>query len=319
MFIALNRSTTCALVILAMGSYLSSATRAVAWDADDSQQLNKIEEQWKDQQSNIQTAVIEYRHVSRPAQPKPNHDAVLALLGKSDLTGNYEALGDFITTLDTTLKGQKELWSSCTFTLDVTGSFRNDLKSLGTCISEVRVGNDTLRKQVVDLQGRNQIDVNGKDSPSLYRMPRLSDFVQVPEPRLCEDAVVIHDKQIKAASRVTFQNGIFQCEVDQQTGFVYGYRQGEPNSRACHEVWQFGPTSYSDGILLPAATFSANYRFGVLDNFSIHVIDHAVLNGDINPSIFAVSGDQDDVVVDHRFKPKTVVRLEQHVSDILGP
>jgi hypothetical protein len=176
-----------------------------------------------------------------------------------------------------------------------------------------------LRKLVVDLQGRNQIDVNGKDNPSHYRMRRLSDFVQVPEPGLLEHAVVVHDKQIGPAGRITVQNGIFECEVDAQTGFVYGFRQGKPNDRVCREILQFGPNTYSDGILLPAASFSANYRFGVLDNFSIYVIDHAVLNGDIDPSTFAVSGEKDDIVVDHRVAPESVVTVQKHVSDILGP
>ena len=304
----------CAIALL-----LSIRARAIATELNDAERLDKLQQRWDDQRTSIQTAVIEYRSVKRYAQPQPKRGAVVTLLANADLAGNVSSLRGVITSLDTKLKGQPVLWSDSRFTLDITGNARNDSSVPGHTSSDMRVGEDTISKRADDPQGRSQIDVTRTHTSGSMYVPTIGDFCMTPSRKFCEHAAVVHDKEISRAGWITIRSDKRECVVDGQTGFVFKYREGDPTDRSCSEVIQYGPTTYPGDILLPAATFSGDYRFGVLEKFSIHVIDRAVVNEGVDPATFATSGDKGDTVVDRRGKKESVTTVEDHVSDILGP
>jgi hypothetical protein len=304
------------IALLLAAVSLSRTVEAFADEASDAEVLESLRAKWEGQRSSILTAVIEYRCVNRGTQSAPKHDDVLALLSQADLTGNEASLRNVIGVLDATLKGAKSPWSNKVFRTDGVES-RDDTTTEGFNSSAVTTGDTEVYKRGLDNQGRVQADVYARGA-SHRLTTSLTDFKLIPGPKFFEHATLVREKQVSPAGRITVKSGSQEVVVDEQTGFVFEYRQGAPNDRMFHELFQYCPTKYADEVVLPAATFSGTYSFGILNKFSIHLIDRAVINEFVDADVFAIQAKKGDVVVDHRGGQERVMTMEEDVHDILG-
>lgn len=204
--------------------FLGVTTSVNADNPSDKELLEKLGALWDYQRDSVQSAVIKYRHTKRPASPNISRDDVLRLLKKADLVGNDAACKSLVVALDSSLQGQRDVWTNNKFTFEI-----------------------------------------------------IKEFNIIPRPTLIENATIILREEKLGIRRVTLKSGIDEAIVDEDTGFVYEYRRGLLNQRRYEETFQYAPTSYPGDVLLPSINFSATYRTGELQKFSLRIIDKATI------------------------------------------
>lgn len=139
------------------------------------------------------------------------------------------------------------------------------------------VGNDAACKSLVvaldsSLQGQRDVWANNK-----FTFEIIKEFNKIPHPTFIENATIILREEKLGIRRVTLKSGIEEAIVDEDSGFVYEYRRGLPTQRRYEETFQYAPTYYPGDMLLPSINFSATYRTGKLQKFSLRIIDKATI------------------------------------------
>jgi hypothetical protein len=106
----------------------------------------------------VKTAVITYRAVHRSANPIRERDDVLRLINSAKLVGNEDAQKKLIVSLDSTLAGKADVWSSSVFTLRGK-DLRGDSTTQEGTVTHVLDGNIEMRSRTVTTQGKWQTDL----------------------------------------------------------------------------------------------------------------------------------------------------------------
>jgi hypothetical protein len=282
----------------------------------DDELAKRLCEQWDNQRTAVQSAVIEYRSDRREAQPRRKPADVVALIEQSDWATDERALRSLIPKLDNSLQGANELWSACKFTTDLFDS-REDMTGIQNSSSLVHCGAGAydIESGTRGPAGGNQIDIYVGGRCRKY-MPAIRDFSRVPSEKFCQEATIDHTRQLVPRGRVVLKNGPEEVTADVDTGFVFEYHFGTVNDRFYEEAYQFAPAKHGD-TLLPTGIFSGRYQGGELKAFTILIIDKATLNQPIAPAAFTVSGKQGDTVVDRTAGRGIAVELDRNVIDIL--
>ena len=289
-----------------------ACAHAFAADSHDAQVVDELRARWDRNRSAIQTAVIEYRSVHRPAQPQRKYDDVSALLAKTPLVNNDEAIKNFIVSLDTTLKGQKELWSFKVFQTDGTDR-RIDSTNGGTTSTHMLVGDN----EVLANPRNRQIDLCLREK-SRRHLSSIGEFNCIPSPSFLQDATVTHSKRVLPLANVTLSSRGEEVVVEKESGFVIEHRRGSPHSRCCIETIQYRPTKHEGDVLLPSVVFTGRYRMGMLEVFTLTIIDGATINEPVYPDAFVVSAAKGDVVVDRRDGELSTTELTEGIYDVLS-
>jgi hypothetical protein len=289
---------------------------AAAVEPGDDELAKRLCEQWDSQRTAVQSAVIEYRSVRREAQPKQKPADVVALIEPGDWVTNERSLRSLVPKLDNSLQGANELWGTSKFTTDGPDA-REDVTSQQSISSLVHCGAGAydIKSRTSGPAGGNQIDIY-VGGQCRQRMPAICDFIFIPPEKFCRKAAIDHTEQLALPGRIVLKNGLEEVVADKDTGFVFEYHFGIVNDRFYQEAYQFAPAKHGD-ILLPTGIFSGRYKGGMLNSFTILIIDNATLNQPVAPAAFTVSGNQGDIVVDRTAGPGIGVELDRNVIDIL--
>jgi hypothetical protein len=146
---------------------------AGADESDSGSRVNQ-REQWDRQIKSVKTAVITYRAVLRMANPAREHDEVIRLIKASDLVGNENAQKKLTVSLDSTLAGKADVWSSSVFTLRGKDVRVDATTGTGTT-THVLDDNIEMRSRPLSAQGQYQTDLYFRGDSHMH-VASLADF-----------------------------------------------------------------------------------------------------------------------------------------------
>jgi hypothetical protein len=122
----------------------------------------------------VKTAVITYRAVHRSANPIQEREDVLRLVNCAKLVGNEDAQKKLIVSLDSTLTGKANVWSSCVFTLREK-DIRVDSTYENSTTTHVLDDNIEMRSRRITTQGQCQTDLYFRGASHIH-VTSLAEF-----------------------------------------------------------------------------------------------------------------------------------------------
>ncbi len=280
-------------------------------EPDDQKDLARLSAVWQSNLTEVKSAYVRYRSLSRPASKNVSRDEVLKLLETTDFVNRPDDARLLSNTLGLEIPPGHAAWGNGELYVSGT-NVRVNSDYEGRRHSET-VLMDTNR--IVANPSNNQIDIYARKSLKRY-VKSLDDLRVIP--RLQKQTATIEKR---SADGLVLKVGSQQFVVEAGTGFVQSVRVGPAGpAQSSQEIFQKGPVTYPGGIVFPAAIITCRYVGNEVKSIRIDVIETATFNEPIKDKVFAVNAPAGSKVFDFRRKreePGFFTAIGKPVADII--
>jgi hypothetical protein len=278
---------------------------------DDQKDLARLAAVWQSNLTEVKSAHVRYRSLSRPTSKSVTRDEVLKLLETTDFVTRPDDARLLSNALGLEIPPGHAAWSN------------GELYVAGT---NVRVNSDYKgrRHSEMVLMDTNRIVANPSNKQiEIYARKSLKRYVKSLDdlrviPRLEKQTATIEKR---SADGLVLNVGKKQFVVEVGTGFVQSVRMGPAGpAQSSQEIVQKGRVTYPGGIVFPAAIITCRYVGNEVKSIRIDVIETATFNEPIKDKVFAVNAPAGSKVFDFRRKredPGFFTAIGKPVEDII--